>query len=82
MAGYKFGNKANFGENTTLSGSFQTVFGSGNSNSADYTMVGGLSNTATSSAEESLIWGSGSQVSGSNNLVVGGAHVVEGSSDF
>ena len=25
MAGYKFGNKANFGENTTLSGSFQTV---------------------------------------------------------
>ena len=82
MAGYKFGNKANFGENTTLSGSFQTVFGSGNSNSADYTMVGGIDNTATATAEESLVWGSGNTVSGSNNLVVGGSHVVEQSSDF
>jgi hypothetical protein len=82
MAGYKFGNKANFGENTTLSGSFQTVFGSGNSNSADYTMVGGISNTAASTAEESLVWGSGSQVSGSNNLVIGGSHVVENACDF
>jgi hypothetical protein len=81
MAGYKFGNKANFGENTTLSGSFQTVFGSGNSNSADYTMVGGINNTVVSTGEESLVWGSGNSVSGSNNAVFGSSHVVSNAAD-
>lgn len=81
MAGYKFGNKANFGENTTLSGSFQTVFGSGNSNSADYTMVGGISNTVVSTGEESLVWGSGNSVSGSNNAVFGSLHVMSNAAD-
>jgi hypothetical protein len=76
MAGYKFGNKANFGENTALSGSFQYVFGSGNSNSADYSVVGGISNTATSAADESFIWGSGNSVTGSNNVVFGDSHTV------
>ena len=76
MAGFKFGNKANFGENSTLSGSFQYVFGSGNSNSADYTMVGGISNTVVSTGEESFVWGSGNSVSGSNNGVFGSSHVV------
>jgi len=81
MAGYKFGNKANFGENSTLSGSFQYVFGSGNSNSADYTMVGGINNTVVSTGEESLVWGSGSVVSGSNNIVFGYDHHIATSAD-
>lgn len=76
MAGFKFGNKANFGDNSTLSGSFQYVFGSGNSNSADLSLVGGVSNTATSSADESFIWGSGNSVTGSNNFVFGDSHTV------
>ncbi len=82
MAGFKFGNKANFGENTTLSGSFQYVFGSGNSNSADYTMVGGINNTVISSGEESLVWGSGNSVSGANNLVFGVDHTIINAADF
>jgi hypothetical protein len=82
MAGFKFGNKANFGENSTLSGSFQYVFGSGNSNSADYTMVGGINNTVVSSGEESLVWGKGHVVSGSNNMVFGEGHIVPNASDF
>lgn len=81
MAGYKFGNKANFGENTTLSGSFQYVFGSGNSNSADHTMVGGISNTVTSAGEESFVWGSGNTVSGSNNIVGGQANTLQNGND-
>jgi len=82
MAGFKFGNKANFGENSTLSGSFQYVFGSGNSNSADYTMVGGINNTVVSSGEESLVWGKDHVVSGSNNMVFGEGHIVPNASDF
>jgi hypothetical protein len=82
MAGYKFGNKANFGENSTLSGSFQYVFGSGNSNSADYTMVGGINNTVVATGEESLVWGSGNLISGANNLVFGADHVLSNAADF
>lgn len=81
MAGFKFGNKANFGENTTLSGSFQYVFGSGNSNSADYTMVGGINNTVVSTGEENFVWGSGSVISGSNNIVGGQQHELTNASD-
>ena len=81
MAGYKFGNKANFGENSTLSGSFQYVFGSGNSNSADYAMVGGINNTVAATAEESLVWASGTTVSGSNNIVGGSDHIIPNACD-
>ena len=82
MAGFKFGNKANFGENSTLSGSFQYVFGSGNSNSADYTMVGGISNTVVSTGEEGFVWGSGNTVSGSHSAVIGKNNTVMAGGDF
>ncbi len=83
MAGYKFGNKANFGENTTLSGNFQYVFGSGNTNVADYTVVGGLSNGNATTSEHSFVWGSGNLVSGSNTACFGRGNILDGSAgDF
>jgi hypothetical protein len=82
MAGYKFGNKANFGDNTILSGSYQYVFGSGNSNSASHSMVGGIDNVVTSTAEESFVWGSGNNIASSNNLVGGVGNVLLDRGDF
>ena len=82
MLGYRFGNKANFGDNTILSGSYQYVFGSGNSNSASHSMVGGIDNVVTSTAEESFVWGSGNSIASSNNLVGGALNVLIDRGDF
>jgi len=78
MLGYRFGNKANFGDNTILSGSYQYVFGSGNTNVADYSVVGGIACGNATTAEHSFVWGSGNLVSGANSAVFGEGNIISG----
>lgn len=66
MAGYRFGNQAQFGTGNTISGTLGVTMGTGNTLSAgtDSCLVGGSGNTLESGAKYSMVFGKGNTLSG------------------
>ena len=68
MAGYRFGNQAQFGTGNTISGTLGVTMGTVNTLAAGTTgsFVGGSGNTLTSGASQCVVFGRGNTLSGTS----------------
>lgn len=85
MAGYRFGNKAQFGTGNTMgSGSLNYCFGSGNSMASDLSMVIGAANTVPSGANHTLVAGLDNVLGATaeEGLTIGSGNLVSGANSF